>query len=214
HRRAIEPVVEAQRVGPDARQAAGEAAQLARPAIQRRAREGPDVARERMHAVERRRRRPQFIQVAEIVVDEMLNGFERVHGRARRGSSCRGPALPGTVGGGKQSHVKWYNNGSPSSAAGRSRPAPVLEVVCPTRRRPAHCSSWRRRSVTSKTLRYAPSECCAKCRSSLLRIRGARAGCSTIYRLRPAPSACTGTTSTIGRGRWSSGSWRVNPLRW
>ena len=164
HRRAIEPIVEAQRVGPDAGQPAGEAAQLAGLAIQRRAREVLDVVVERVHAVERRRRRPQLVQVAEIVVDEVLNGFERVHGRARGGGSGRGPALPGTVGRGKRSHIKWYNNGGPSSAAGRSRRAPTLEVVCPTRRRQARCSSWRRRSATSKTLRYAPSECCAKCR--------------------------------------------------
>ena len=113
HRRAIEPIVEAQGVRPDAGQPAGKAAQLADLAIERRAREVLDVVVERVHPVERRGRRPQLVQVAEIVVDEVLNGFERVHGRAGMGGSGRGPALPGTVGRGKRSHIKWYNNGGP-----------------------------------------------------------------------------------------------------
>ena len=41
-----------------------------------------DVVVQAMHAVERRLGRAQLVEVRQVIVDEVLDGFERVHGRA------------------------------------------------------------------------------------------------------------------------------------
>src|SRR4029079_7101821 len=138
-RRAIEAVVEAQGIRTDRGQPAGEAAQLAHLSIEGRPGEVLDVVVERVHAVERRRSRPQLVQVAEIVVDEMLDGFERVHG-PRALWSVRRPdgALPGGVGRGDRSHVRWYNTDvllRPRRPLFLGSDARHERGVCPPRRR-------------------------------------------------------------------------------
>ena len=102
-----------------------EAAEVAGLAIERRPGEVLDVVVVRVHAVEGRRGRAQLVEIAEVVVDEMRNGFERVHGRARvrHCGSTTCPALDGWTGKSVSHQMVQYRR-SFFGRAGRRRALP------------------------------------------------------------------------------------------